>query len=489
MSASNGGKGRPRRKRNGASKVEKIDLSASNDKTTVKDSGDSSPFEVKGYTHEPPPDQEESQFENDLDYLLNSNPDTIITQAVVSTEISKSIEIGQDDENGKPSDSKPKSRKPKTAKVSLADVTKDMDEIQFSSDSDEEEPVPVKEKRKKKKSPKPKPQTKPIVESDESEIKLIDNEEPIDFSEFVNEQSEAKDSRRKERNKKRSERRQKAKKLSKEANEESTPVQSSTASPTTTPEPTLDKPFQPDSPSFPFDVKLRQTPKAASNGRLSENLPQIQPKRTIIGVSFKQLLKSNTSDVKIKTIASSPAISKYAATALKFCIKHSDDVFGYEDIDAKDIFIKLCINVALFESVGFKKTAQQYPNVLQLFGDYEEINLDTTRTKLTPSNRDIHQNNLDYSVLSYIGNIIIWANHIQHENDVRLSIKHRDDISKSIIKQNFGGYHLWDKLIRESKGMNAKRWKHIVKFRQNFPLEEQQFILILRFMNVLEPAT
>ena len=50
-------------------------------------------------------------------------------------------------------------------------------------------------------------------------------------------------------------------------------------------------------------------------------------------------------------------------------------------------FLTLCINIALYESLGYKKTTKLYPNVLELFGGYAEINLETTRTKLTPSKK------------------------------------------------------------------------------------------------------
>lgn len=219
------------------------------------------------------------------------------------------------------------------------------------------------------------------------------------------------------------------------------------------------------------------------NSKYADKLPEIHAIKTIIGLSHKQIMNLDISDVKLKTIVSSSTISKYTSTALNFTIKHTDELFS--NFETKKIFFLLCINVALYESTGFKKTAKIYPNILELFGGYDEINLENTRTKLTPSSKDIHQNNLDYSVLSFIGNILIWAVHQQRQGGVPLLTRNYDiSLPATLIRQNVGGYHLWDRLIREPQGMNAKRWKHITKFRQAFPYEEDQFMLILRFMKI-----
>lgn len=235
----------------------------------------------------------------------------------------------------------------------------------------------------------------------------------------------------------------------------------------------------------PFDlIKLRLTKKSTTNSKYSEKLPELLPIKTIIGLSHKQILNLDKADVKLKTIFTSSKISKYALSGMTFTTNHTEELF--EDEHKKRIFVILCINVALYESIGFKKTVKVYPNVLELFGGYSEINLETTKTKLTPSNKDIHQNNLDYSVLSYIGHILIWAAHQQRQNRVELLTKDYEDfpMTASLIRENVGGYHLWDRLIREPTGMNSKRWKHIIKFRQAFPYEEDQFMLILRYMKV-----
>ncbi|KAK6198851.1 uncharacterized protein RJT21DRAFT_51656 [Scheffersomyces amazonensis] len=473
------------RKKKSAKLVERIDLSG--DQVSEGSIGsESSKFNVNDYVHEI---SVQDQFENDLDYLLNSDSHPIsnvqISQPIIQEPIKEEVEVETK-----------KSRKGKLLKVSIADITKDIEDIQFSSDS-EDEKVKVKEKeitpKKSKKSKKPKKEAETESPNSNGHTKNESREdpepepepEPIDFEDFINEQEQVQIDRKKVKNKKRWNRRQKSRQLAKESAEQSDNIVTSTSA-SATPEPVVEQEQEQetDDSITPFNVRLRPTPKSNINSRYSENLPKIQPQRTIIGLSYRQILNIDPSDVKIKTIISSAASSKYASTALKFCMKHNQDLF--DDVDKKRIFIILCINVALYEAVGFKNTAQIYPNVLELFGGYDEINLDTTRTKLTPSNRNVHQNNLDYSVLSYLGNILIWANHIQHEHHIRLLIKHYDVLSTSIIKQNFGGFHLWDKLIRESKGMNAKRWKHIVKFRQNFPFEEEKFVLILRYMNVVE---
>lgn len=234
----------------------------------------------------------------------------------------------------------------------------------------------------------------------------------------------------------------------------------------------------------PFDVTLRPTKKQNANGTFtSESLPAVYPIKTLIGLSHQQVLQLETTDVKIKTIVSTNTISKFANNVLTFVTKHTDDLF--EDDEKKTVFLKLCINVALFESIGFSKTLKDHSQVVEWFGDYDEINLATTGTKLTVSSKNIHQNNFDYSVLSYIGHILIWAVHQQRMGKVGLFTERFGiSLSQANVRASVGGYHLWDRLIRESKGMNSKRWKHIIKFRQAFGYEEDQFMLILRFMKV-----
>lgn len=233
----------------------------------------------------------------------------------------------------------------------------------------------------------------------------------------------------------------------------------------------------------PFAIKLRPV-KKLSNSSFSETLPEVQPTKTIIGISHEQILQADLSDVKIKTLMSSSSVSKYASTCIKFTTSHTDDLFG--DLDKKKIFLQLCINVALFESKGYKRTIGRYPNVLELFGGYDEINLETTRTQLTPSQKKVHQNNLDYSVLAYLGHILIWVAHLQRQAKMPMFTEKYEieELPQRLIMEHIGGYHLWDRLYRNSKGMNSKRWKHVIKFRNAFPFEEDQFMIILRFMQL-----
>lgn len=230
----------------------------------------------------------------------------------------------------------------------------------------------------------------------------------------------------------------------------------------------------------PFQFNLKKTNSASKN---QDKLPDVLPIKTIIGLSHLQILKLDLKDVKIKTLVGSSSLSKYANTGLTFTIKHTDDLFETEK--EKVIFFQLCIYIALFEAIGYKKICQKHDNILELFGEYREINLETTRTKLTPSNKEIHQNNLDYSVLSYLGHILIWAANLQIKSGVETIYSiYNLDIDPDTVQDYVGGAHLWDRLNRERKSMSSKRWKHILKFRTAFPFEIDQFTLILRFMKV-----
>lgn len=232
-----------------------------------------------------------------------------------------------------------------------------------------------------------------------------------------------------------------------------------------------------DESSFEFNLK-----KTNSISELGDKLPEVSPTKTIIGLSHLQILKLDIKDVKIKTLVSSSSLSKYANTGLMFTIKHTDDLF--ENYEEKVIFFQLCIYIALFEAIGYKKISQKY-DILQLFGDYPEINLGTTKTKWTPSSKEVHQNNLDYSVLSYLGHILIWAANLQIKSGVETIYSiYNINVTPDTVRNNVGGCHLWDRLIRELKFMSSKRWKHIIKFRTAFPFEIDQFTLILRFMKV-----
>ncbi|KAG7193102.1 uncharacterized protein KQ657_001219 [Scheffersomyces spartinae] len=230
----------------------------------------------------------------------------------------------------------------------------------------------------------------------------------------------------------------------------------------------------------PFNILLRST-KSNLNGKYNTTLLEASSVKTIIGISRTQILNLGINDVKIKTIVSKA--SKLTTNILNFVQKYSDTFFS--DFNNQKMFFKLCIYVALYESHGFSKINADFP-VLDMIGGYSEITLDTTGTKLTPSTKkQVHQNNLDYAVLAYIGHILIWVLFLQRQARLPLSIEKYDiELSQTTIRQHIGGVHLWSKLIRESATMNAKRWKHIYKFRQMFPFEEDQFMLIVRFMHL-----
>ncbi|CAX44697.1 conserved hypothetical protein [Candida dubliniensis CD36] len=534
---------------------------------------------------------EEQKFENDLDYLLTNKENGNYEESTefVST---KYDEVVISKSTGTKHKAKPKAQ---NKKFTVADVTKDMEGLDFSSDEDvangddtgknkDEKPNKLKSqksrsrlnkrksksklnktvvndsstsnsegqndanlqidtnkeatKTKPKRSPKKKetesmqieetqvnktakkvkskksrnnlknkarPEAKPTDAAKTDEDKNIANGKDMDInnetpgsksngtdnSELVdealnNEVEEEEDEalKRKLKNKKRKERRKKRNQLTKESNtseneESATP---SVPSPAAAPSPSKETTSKPE--DNPFVIKLRSV-KSTINKKYSENLPEVQPTKTIIGMSHQQILHSDLSDVKIKTLMTSSSVSKYAANAVKFVTTHKDDLFG--NFENKKIFLTLCINIALYESLGYKKTTKLYPNVLELFGGYAEINLETTRTKLTPSKKDIHQNDLDYSVLSYFGHILIWAAHQQRQGKVPIfADKFGISLTSKEVRSKIGGYHLWDKLFRELQGMNSKRWKHVIKFRNAFQYEEDQFMIILRFMQIDE---
>ncbi|KAI5969512.1 hypothetical protein CANMA_001580 [Candida margitis] len=220
-----------------------------------------------------------------------------------------------------------------------------------------------------------------------------------------------------------------------------------------------------------------------SSSTKSEHLPELSPIKTIIGVSHQQILTADLSDVKIKTIMNAPSMSKYASNCMKFVKKYENEIF--DNYNLKKQFLILCFNVALYESNGFKKSVSQYPDILDNFGHYDELNLTNTHTAITVSGKESHRNTLDYSMFAYFGHILIWALHLQRRAKASLfTDEYNVSISPNEIKMKIGGLHLWDRIFRELKGMNAKRWKHVLKFRNMFALEEDQFMVILRFMRI-----
>lgn len=230
----------------------------------------------------------------------------------------------------------------------------------------------------------------------------------------------------------------------------------------------------------PFEILLRPVRKL-KNKSFPDSLPPLDPIKTIIGLTHKQLLKLDLSDVKIKTILSSSSLSKLANNVLSFVTRTSDSFF--RDSSFQKGFFKLCIEVALLESVGFKNVAKSHPDLINTLEQIRELTLDTTHTKHTPSNKQIHKNIFDYSVLAYLGHILIWASHCQKCNNTPSFFSSFDlDYPSKLIENHIGGPHLWDRLRRDKENINSKRWKHLIKFRQVFLYEEDKFVLILRFM-------
>lgn len=218
--------------------------------------------------------------------------------------------------------------------------------------------------------------------------------------------------------------------------------------------------------------------------KLDQSAPAVEPIKTILGVTHHQVLHLPLSDVKIKTLISSSAASKISKHVLKSIISHSHTIFShYHD---RRLFCILCIEVALHESRGFKKVINSHEEVSGLLEQFLELLLENTRSSPTPSNRTAHKNPYDYSLLSYIGNVLIWARNRQaKEENSTFFERYNINVKSKDIQRNLGGYFLWDALHKTST-INSKRWKHIIKFRKVFAYEEDQFLLILRFMNIGE---
>lgn len=246
------------------------------------------------------------------------------------------------------------------------------------------------------------------------------------------------------------------------------------------------------SPSTLSDVTpkadLRRMYSSAKATSLTQ-LPPIQPVATIFGLSHSQIFRLKLTDVKIKTIMSVP-MSKMCNNLLSFAMKESEGLFA--DKEKRALFVALCIAVALYESNGFHTVTKERPQMLEWLGEYEHLTLAYTKTNLTASNKLAHMNDFDYTVFSFFGHILIWAMYVQHQTSLEaltekfetISDKYDLGVSMKDITSSFGGYHLWDRLRRDPKTINTKRWKHIQKFRQLFAFEENQFVLILRCMNL-----
>lgn len=212
-----------------------------------------------------------------------------------------------------------------------------------------------------------------------------------------------------------------------------------------------------------------------------KSLPAIQPIKTIIGLEDEQLMIIDDSDVKLKIIAGTTSLSKYCKNAITFARNHKDSFF--HEKSSRSLFMRICIEVALYESIGFQKLSKKYPEFCSMMACCEELKLEHTKTKFTKSSKKIHMNDLDYKVLAYFGHIFIWAIYKHMESGFIQDLFDVCDlkIDPQDVKNVVGGYHLWDRLHREEKHMNSKRWKHIVNLRQLFPYEYDQFLLIMRY--------
>lgn len=213
----------------------------------------------------------------------------------------------------------------------------------------------------------------------------------------------------------------------------------------------------------------------------SSQLPEIHPIKTIIGVSHHQIMNMRTSDVKYKTILTLSQVSKMSKNMLQFLAR--DDVFT--DDDKKRKFLHACILVALYEANGFHNISRKYPELNEWLLSFHELTLSHTRANLTVSTRAAHLNDLDYNVFSYLGHILIWATHLQTTERLPTVMEKYDfDVTRKEILASIGGYHLWDRVRREMKTMNTKRWKHIQKYRLIFAFEEDQFVALLRMLDL-----
>lgn len=217
-----------------------------------------------------------------------------------------------------------------------------------------------------------------------------------------------------------------------------------------------------------FGVKLNAVKLTHANKKYNERSPKVEPIVTIMGLSNSQIYKLKVSDIRLKKIVSQA--SKTLFTILDFIMTHE---ILFEKDEIRNSFVMLCSNIAIYEAKGLKKTLQRYGNIVETWGQYNELTLNYTHTKITESDKQMHQNNLDYSILSYIGNILIWLSFSENLNL----------FDQTLIKANFGGYHLWDQLFKE-KSINMKRWKHIIKFKENFSYQPNQFVLVAKFLHI-----
>lgn len=248
----------------------------------------------------------------------------------------------------------------------------------------------------------------------------------------------------------------------------------------------LKSPLSPTGPVFSqYSTETPVFPRLSSaKATQIKQLPAVPPVSTIFGLTHEQIYTTKLTDVKVKTIANVP-MSKMCKNALKFVMSENEGLFVDKKKTAQ--FVDLCTKVALYEAPGFNEVTKRIPELLEWVPQYEPLTLQHTKTNVTLSSKQIHQNTLDYTVFAFFGHILIWANELQHAANLpTITETFELGLSRNDIFESLGGYHLWDRLRRNSN-INTKRWKHIQKFRQIFALEEHQFVLILRCMNLGVP--
>lgn len=378
--------------------------------------------------------------------------------------------------------------------VSVQDITKDLADLKFSDDENAAQLDKVNEVEKPKKSRRNKARGKKDAERGDVNIKAtkpstpqnettddVNKDKPLSRRQKEKLRKQKKEQRLKQKEKQESKRENEEKNIQ-ENNQQKNIQENAEDNKQKISEnnqqkeklnenATVDKEKSPfersSSPEDPFSIKLKSVKVVHSNKKYTERLPKIPPIETIMGLSNDQIYKLNPSDIKLKRIVSQAG--KLLGNIINFAMVN-EEIFLNEETRTQ--FTVLCTNIAIFESRGLNKTLKIYPDIIETFSKYDELTLNHNKTKFTKSDKEIHQNNFDYSVLSYVGNIIIWLNSI-----------HDLKISKKLIKGGFGGYHLWDQLFKE-ESINMKRWKHVIKFREEFPFQPNQFIVVMKFLHI-----
>lgn len=523
----------PPKKRKNKKSVQPLDLSVSDttetDKQFVVETYDYTELQVEKTTAE-------IQFEDDLKFLMDDGTESKVTMGdsgALSNSQAKNLT---------PKAKKSKKKASKPVKVSLKEITQDIDEITFSTDDEATEVEQEKPKKKKNLKNLDKivgngnvhaavvsendttriPKDGAIEELDISPASEQNEEGQTEGSEPVTpELSEKERLKREKRRAKQKEKKRllkeakKAQKTEEEGEKQSEVTHTATIADSEKSQESAkeseqnpdvqwkaEQKVQPiqkarprevlknvsDSSSFEFSptpesksdspfVKLRSSAAALK----LRQLPEIQPTKTFIGVSHGQIMLMRENDVKYKTISSAPLMSKLAKNAIRFLSRK--DVFT--ETPRKIQFCHLCVAVALHESNGFQNICQKYLDLESWLGRFEELTLEHTRTNLTVLSRKAHSNNLDYNVFSYLGHIIIWTTQLQSNAGVpTIFEKYGMEITRKEVLALIGGFHLWDRIRRDEKSINTKRWKHIQKFRLIFAFEEDQFVLILRLMDL-----